>query len=89
MMSLSKSVAIDARVPQQSHRIRSSPRQAPLASDEGARTLGAARTVIEGIEATQMIKQRQILGIPSAQPARIFGALLGLQVTLEPPLRYS
>jgi transposase, IS6 family len=49
---------------------------------QGARTLATAGRVIEGIQATQMIRKGQVLGI--AQHNRqgqvwVFGALLGLE----------
>ena len=49
---------------------------------QGARTLATARTVIEGIEAIQMIRKGQVLGIPQHNrrgQAWVFGALLGLE----------
>ena len=49
---------------------------------QGARTVATARTVIEGIEATQMIRKGQVLGIPKHNrrgQAWVFGALLGLE----------
>ena len=48
---------------------------------QGARTMATARTVIQGIEAAQMIRKGQVLGIPQHNrrgQAGIFGALLGL-----------
>jgi hypothetical protein len=49
---------------------------------QGARTLATARTVIEGIEATQMIRKGQVLGITQRNhrgQAWVFGALLGVE----------
>jgi transposase, IS6 family len=49
---------------------------------QGARTIATARTVIQGIEAAQMIRKGQVLGIPQHNrrgQAWIFGALLGLE----------
>ena len=49
---------------------------------QGARTLATARTVIAGIEAAQMIRKGQVLGIPQHNrrgQAWVFGALLGLE----------
>ena len=49
---------------------------------QGARTLATARRVIEGIEATQMIRKGQVLGIAQHNrrgQAWVFGALLGLE----------
>ena len=49
---------------------------------QGARTLATARTAIEGIEATQMIRKGQVLGITQHNrrgQASAFGALLGLE----------
>jgi transposase-like protein len=46
---------------------------------QGARTLATARTVIAGIEAAQMIRKGQVLGIPQLNrrgQALVFGALL-------------
>ena len=49
---------------------------------QGARTLATARNIIEGIEATQMIRKGQVLGMAQhnrhGQPW-VFGALLGLE----------
>jgi hypothetical protein len=49
---------------------------------QGARTLATERRVIEGIEATQMIRKGQVLGIPQhnrREQVWVFGALLGLE----------
>jgi hypothetical protein len=49
---------------------------------QGARTIATARRVIAGIEAAQMIRQGQVLGIPHHNQrgqAWVFGALLGLE----------
>jgi transposase, IS6 family len=49
---------------------------------QGARTLATARRVIDGIEATQMIRKGQVLWIPQHNrrgQAWVFGALLDLQ----------
>ena len=49
---------------------------------QGARTTATARNVIEGIEATQMIRKGQVLGIAQHNrggQAWVFGALLGLE----------
>jgi transposase-like protein len=49
---------------------------------QGVRTLATARTVIEGIEATHMIRKGQVLGIPQHNrrgQAWVFGAILGLE----------
>jgi hypothetical protein len=48
---------------------------------QGARTLKTARAVIEGIEATHMIRKSQVLGITQHNhrgQAWVFGALLGV-----------
>jgi transposase-like protein len=49
---------------------------------QGARTVATARAVIDGIEATHMIRKGQMLGIPHHNrrgQAWVFGALLGLE----------
>lgn len=83
MMGVCQKVPISTvPLPKQPHQIRASARKASLVRHAGARTPATARVVIQGIEAAQMIRKGQVLGIPRDNrrgQAWVFGALLGLE----------